>query len=121
MADAAHYFGGDLQSSAAGDLLPATSVLECNQRILRRLLTNKTDYIWQPGYGAGLPARVGSTIDESEMESLIASQMYLETAVVQNPAPQITTSDIANGLQVDITYMEQDQTSPVTLSFDVTP
>src|ERR1700722_13907659 len=100
MPDAGHYFGGDLQLSAPGDLLAVDSILECNQRILRRLLTNAGDYIWNPGYGAGLPKRIGSTIDQPETQSLIASQMFLESAVIQNPPPQIETSPLANGLEV---------------------
>jgi hypothetical protein len=121
MADAGHYFSGDLQVGATGDLLVATSVLESQQRILRRLLTNQGDYIWQPGYGAGLPARIGQPLNEAEMDSLIKSQMYLEQSVVQNPAPQVITTPIPNGLDVQIQYVEADSSQPTTLSFDVTP
>jgi len=121
MPDVGHYFGGDLQLSAVGDLLAVDGVLESNQRILRRLMTNAGDYIWQLTYGAGLPKRIGSTIDISEMNSLIASQMFLEQSVVQNPAPQINTTPISNGLEVDITYVEQDSGSPVNLNFDASP
>jgi hypothetical protein len=121
MADTGHYFGGDLQLSATGDLLAVESILESNQRVLRRLLTNAGDYIWQLAYGAGLPKRIGSTINISETNSLVASQMFLEQSVVQNPAPQIATTPIANGLEIDITYVEQDSGAPQTLSFDVSP
>jgi hypothetical protein len=119
--DAGHYFSGDLQLGATGDLLVADGLLESNQRILRRLLTNQGDYIWQADYGAGLPARIGSTIDESEMNSLISSQMFLEASVVQNPPPQITTDAIENGLDVHIGYVDSESSQPVTLSFQVTP
>jgi hypothetical protein len=47
--------------------------------------------------------------------------MFLEASVVQNPAPQVATNAIANGLEVDIAYVEQDSNTPVTLSFEVTP
>jgi hypothetical protein len=121
MADAGLYFGGDLLLSATGDLLAVDSVLESNQRILRRLLTNAGDYIWQLNYGAGLPKRIGSTMDENELRSLITSQMQLEQSVLQNPPPQILLDDIGNGFEIDITYVEQDSKAPVTLSFDVSP
>jgi hypothetical protein len=119
--DCGHYFSGDLQVGATGDLLVADSVLESQQRILRRLLTNQGDYIWQPGYGAGLPARVGMPLNEPEMDAQIKSQMYLEQSVVQNPAPQIITNLIPNGINVQIQYVEVDSAQPATLSFDVTP
>jgi hypothetical protein len=121
MADAGHYFSGDLQVGATGDLLVADSVLESQQRILRRLLTNQGDYIWQPGYGAGLPGEIGQPLDEPELETLIKSQMYLEQSVVQNPAPQVITDLIPNGINVQIQYVEIDSALPATLSFDVTP
>jgi hypothetical protein len=121
MADAGHYFSGDLQLGATGDLLAVDGLLESNQRILRRLLTNKKDYIWQPGYGAGLPSRVGQPLNEPEMDSLIRSQMYLEESVSQNPAPQILTDPIANGIDVQISYVELETSKPATLSFQVTP
>jgi hypothetical protein len=121
MADAGHYFSGDLQVSATGDLLVADSVLESQQRILRRLLTNATDYLWQPDYGAGLPATIGEPLDEAAMDTLIRSQMYREESVSQNPAPQIITTPIPNGIYVQIQYVEIDSGKPATLSFDVTP
>jgi hypothetical protein len=121
MADAGHYFGGDLQLGATGDLLVADGLLESNQRVLRRLLTNQGDYIWQPGYGAGLPGRIGGTLNEPEMDSLITSQMYQEQSVSQNPAPQIVVNPIANGFDTQISYVEVGSNTPTTLSFQVTP
>ena len=121
MADIGHFFSGDLQLGATGDLLVADSVLESQQRILRRLLTNQQDYIWQPGYGAGLPGKIGSTLQEAELDALIRSQMFLEQSVIQNPAPQIITTSIPNGIDVQIQYVEADSSQPATLSFDVTP
>jgi hypothetical protein len=121
MADAGHYFSGDLLVGSTGDLLVVAGFLESNQRILRRLLTNPQDYIWQPGYGAGLPRFIGQSVDESGTDALIRSQMYLEQSVSQNPAPQVLTSEIANGLDVQIQYVEVESNQPATLSFEVTP
>lgn len=119
MADIGHYFSGDLQVGATGDLLVADSFLESNQRILRRLLTNQGDYLWQPKYGAGLPKRIGMPRDDAETTSLVTSQMYLEDSVSQNPAPQVLASPIANGLNMQIQYVEKESSQPVTLSFQV--
>lgn len=119
--DIAHYYSGDLQVAANGDLLAVDSVIESQQRILRRLLTNPNDYIWNPAYGAGLPSRIGSTTDQAEMNALITSQMFKEESVVQNPAPQVSTSQIPNGLGVHIQYVESDSNSSTILSFEVNP
>ena len=118
--DAGHYFSGDLQVGATGDLLVADGILESNQHILRRLNTNQGDYMWEPGYGAGLPAKIGSPFNEPEIDSLIRSQMYLEQSVSQNPAPQILTKPIANGFYVQIGYAEVESSQSSTLSFQVT-
>lgn len=119
--DASHYFSGDLQLGATGDVLIADGSLESQQRILRRLLTNPRDYIWQPGYGAGLPAKIGQPLNEPEMDTLIRSQMFLEESVSQNPAPQIITREIPSGIDVQILYVERESSQPTTLSFEVTP
>ena len=121
MADVGHDFSGDLQVGATGDLLVVDSFLESNQRILRRLLTNQRDYLWQPGYGAGLPKRIGQPVNEAETEALIRSQMFLEDSVSQTPPPQVRTDDIPNGLNVQIQYVEVDANKPTKLTFQVTP
>ena len=76
MTDAFQYFGSDLTLSATGDLLAADGLDGCTQRILRRLLTNPGDYLWQPDYGAGLPSYIGRPLDQAALTALIKSQMY---------------------------------------------
>lgn len=121
MADAAHYFGSDILLGATGDLQGADTVSQSQQRILRRLLTNPGDYLWEPDYGAGLPAYIGQPLDLEAMTALIRSQMYREESVRQQPEPQITVTPIMNGLAVQIQYVEADSGQPATLSFEVTP
>jgi hypothetical protein len=119
--DIGHYFSGDLQSSATGDLLLVDSVLESKQRVLRRLLTNPLGYIWQPKYGAGLPAQIGNPINQPQLAALTTAQMFLEPSVVQNPRPHVNTVPISNGINVKIQYVEADSAAPATLNFDATP
>jgi hypothetical protein len=121
MSDAAHFMTGDLQLGASGDLLIADGTLESQQRILRRLLTNPQAYIWHPEYGAGLPSKIGQPLNQAEMNTLITSQMYREESVSQNPAPNIITDAIPNGLNVQIQYVEQESAQATVLSFEVTP
>lgn len=121
MPDASHIFGSDLALGATGDLLMADGVSESQQRVLRRLLTNPKDYLWQPDYGAGLPAYIGLPLDAAAMSALIKSQMYLERDVSHAPEPVVNLSEIANGISAQIAYISLDSDAPAYLSFDVTP
>lgn len=121
MTDLNHFFGSDLSFSAGGDLLTSDGLGEGQQRVLRRLLTNQKDYLWQPLYGAGLPSYVGLPLDEAEMSSLIKAQMYLEGDVSHDPEPQVTLQAIPNGVSARITYTSVQTGEPTLLSFDVTP
>ena len=121
MTDAAHYFGSDLTVSANGDLLTADGLTESRQRVLRRLLTNPQDYLWQPLYGAGLPADIGRPLDAAAVAALVTSQMYQEADVSHDPEPQVALTPIPNGLSARIAYTSVESGEPVLLGFDVTP
>ena len=119
MADVAHYFGNDLSLSAAGDLAVATGSQLGRQRVLRRLLTNPGDYIWHQDYGAGLPAKVGSLATSAELRGLVLSQILLEAAVAQDPAPVVTVTAILNGQQIYVGYTDAFTGDPVQLNFRI--
>ncbi len=121
MTDCFHFFGSDLTLSATGDLLTADGLDESQQRVLRRLLTNLKDYLWQPDYGAGLPGYIGQPLDQAAITALIKSQMYLENDVSHDPEPQVALTAIPNGISAQIVYTSVDTGLPVLLSFDVTP
>lgn len=121
MPDVFHQYGNDLVVSANGDLLTASSVTLSQQTVLRRLMTNPGDYIWEPTYGAGLPAKIGDPFDVATIESIVRSQMYLEDSVVRVPPPDVEVSSFPNGMYVDIDYTEADSGADATLSFPVTP
>ena len=123
LADLYHYFGTDLSSSNTGDLLTVTDVTRGQQRVLRRLLTNPGDYIFQPTYGAGLAQWIGTNADLVAMEALIRAQMLLEPTVATQPEPDVRVSPIANqaggGFAVAIRYTDAPSGAAVVLSFDV--
>jgi hypothetical protein len=121
MSDAWHQYNGDLLASANGDLLTVDSLLESEQRVLRRLMTNPTDYIWHPEYGAGLPAKIGDPFDVATIESIVQSQMFLEDSVVRTPPPDVEVASFPNGMYVDISYTEADSDQDAVVSFPVTP
>lgn len=119
MDDLYHYWGNDLTVSATGDLLAVEGSVRGQQRVLRRLLTNPGDYIFHPDYGAGLPARVGDTLDIPKLRALIRGQMLLEEAVSSTPPPEITLQPIANGVSCRIQYTDAASGEPVVLSFSL--
>lgn len=119
MADLFSIWGQDLVASAGGDLLTVDGSAYGQQRVLRRLMTNPGDYIWEPTYGAGLPSYVGSALDVKAITALIRLQLSLESAVAQNPLPVIDVTHFAGGLSVNIVYVDADTGVQVNLSFDV--
>ena len=108
MTEAFHYWGSDLAVSASGDLLLADGLELSKQAVLRRLLTNMGDYIWELGYGAGLPQKVGALLDVPAITALIRSQMYLEESVSHDPEPVIAVQAIPYGVATQINYTTTD-------------
>ena len=104
MADLHHYPGGDLCISASGDLLAADGSTETDQRILRRLITNPGDYLWQPDYGGGLPAMVGELAAPATAQAVITGQMLMEEGVAADPPPEVSVRATSEGLAASIRY-----------------
>lgn len=120
--DLYHYWGNDLVASNGGDLLPVNATIRGQQRILRRLLTNPSEYIAHPDYGGGLPQYIGQTIDIGKIKAVIRSQLQLENSVAANPAPVIDVQQLSadqTGFSVTIQYNDAATNSPVVLSFNV--
>lgn len=107
MADLAHVVGQDLQLSASGDLLLVDTVAETQQRVLHRLLTSSGSYIWQPGYGAGLPGLIGSVASQQQVAAIIRAQIAYEPAVSATPEPQVVLATGGAGVvAATITYTD---------------
>jgi hypothetical protein len=120
MADLALQFGGDLSLAPTGDLAVTDGPALTEQRILRRLLTNAGDYIWQLSYGAGLGQFVGRPGVATAISGVARAQILLEAAVAATPAPVITTA-AANDGTVTLTLRYADAATGQTnlLSFSV--
>ncbi len=119
MADLNTVWQTDLSYDLTSDLLLAEGSQLGQQRVLRRLLTNPGDYFAHPGYGAGLPAKVGSLSVPAEIEAVVRSQMLQEQAVAQDPPPTVSVSTILNGIAVQVGYVDAVTGEPVLLTFDV--
>lgn len=120
MPDLEMTWSGDLSLSPTGDLAVVDEPSLGTERVLRRLMTNPGDYIWNPGYGAGLAQFVGRPINIASIEALIRAQMALETAVAQSPEPIITVSaDVVGRLFAQIRYADGGTATPASLSISV--
>lgn len=113
-------WGGDFVVSATGGLLLASGQDYTQQRIIRRICTAVLGYIWHPGYGAGLPQKIGGLYLAPQIQSLIAGQIALEGTVAPSPSPGITVVEDKNVLglfTVTIVYTPAATGPPVTLTF----
>jgi phage baseplate assembly protein W len=100
MADASLLFGGDFLISPTGDLAIADESVLVRERLLRRLLTNPGDYIWQPDYGAGLGRFVGQPASAARIRAVVRGQIFREAAVARSPEPEIAVQAGPDGTTV---------------------
>jgi phage baseplate assembly protein W len=120
MWDAALVWGGDLTVGATGDLLLAKATALDQQRLLRRLLTNPTDYLWQPAYGAGLGQFVGQANSSQAVAGLIYAQMTLESCVAKLPPPTVTADASSDGnVVIGIRYADAASGQSQSVSFSM--
>jgi hypothetical protein len=120
MGDLALQFGGDLAVSPTGDLALVDGAALTEQRVLRRLLTNAGDYIWQLNYGAGLGQFVGQPGAVAAITGVARAQLRLEAAVAATPAPMVSAA-AANDTTVTLSVQYADAATGQTnlLSFSV--
>ncbi len=120
MQDLALPWGGDLTIGATGDLLPVEAGALSQQRVLRRLLTNQNDYVWQPGYGAGLGQFVGQTNAEQPAAGVVHAQIRLEASVASQPMPDVQAqSRPDNTLVMTVEYALAASGATQSLSFSM--
>lgn len=120
MQDVAQQYGTDLTIGPTGDLALATGAVLSQQRVLRRLLTNPGDYIWQLQYGAGLGQFVGQTANPLQIKAVIRSQISREPEISQTPAPIVDVRmDITGALYVSLQYVDVTSGQTQLLSFPI--
>lgn len=120
MPDLFQEYGGDLALGPSGDLLVVSESLLGQQRVLRRLLTNTGDYLWNPSYGAGLARFIGQTANAARIRSIIRSQIFQEAAVARQPEPTIDVQVNLDGrVAVQVLYADSVNGQTQVLSFSV--
>lgn len=117
--DVGHEWGSDLRVSPTGDLLSVSGPTRSRERVLRRLMTNLREYVWQPEYGASIPKRIGEALDLAEVKAAVSGQMQLEASVARDPPPVVTVREITGGVHVAVQYVALPDKQPVSLSFDL--
>ena len=120
MPELAHFWGSDLAVGPSGDLALVGGTAEGQQRVVRRLLTNGGDYIWQLGFGAGLARFIGQPGGAQAIQATIRGQIFKEAAVARTPEPVVTV-DFSDDGEASVTIRYVDATSGQTevLNFSV--
>lgn len=123
MGDLSLIWGADLTASATGDIAAVSGTIGTQQRVIRRLLTNPGDYIWQLNYGAGLARFVGQPANVHYIKAIVRSQVFKEAAVARSPEPiidvQISPAGNSGTIYVRIQYADALSGGTQTLSFSV--
>jgi hypothetical protein len=120
VADVAQQFGADLNLASGGDLALASGPQLGQQRVLRRLLTNPGDYLWNPSYGAGLGQFVGQPAAATRIAAVVRAQIFREVAVARTPEPVIEVSVLNSGVvTVSVRYADATDGTAQVLSFSV--
>lgn len=122
MFDLSHQWSSDISVSSTGDLTLVTGSSLGQQRVLRRLMTNPGDYIWQLDYGAGLAQFIGQPGNASQIEAVIRSQIFKEAAVARSPEPTVSVQYPSGGtgsVYVQILYVDAMSGQTQVLSFSV--
>ena len=121
MADIAHDFGGDIVFAPNGDVALAAGPVLTRQRVLRRLLTNPGDYIWDVNYGAGLGAMVGQPAYTDRIAAIVRAQMFQEASVARNPLPVVSVAASAGTGMVRMSVAYVDVTDQTAQNLVVVP
>ncbi len=120
MQDAALLWGQDIGANSVGDIALASGTVLGQQRVLRRLLTNPGDYVWDTAYGAGLAQFVGTPCNVASIRATIRSQIFKEVCVARLPEPVIDVTSASNGsVYVQIRYVDSASGTTQLLSFSV--
>ena len=122
MTDLSLEWGGDftLTVPKGGISLVSGSDLT-RQRLIRRLLTNPGDYIFDTTYGAGLGRFIGSPININQIRGLVNTQALLERTVDKVLSVTVESDNIGY-VNCTIIYTDKSDTGKQQiLALTVTP
>ena len=106
MPDFALEWSGDLQLSPSGGVELVDGSTLTRQRLIRRLLTNPGDVLFEADYGAGLPRFIGQPMHEASIAALVREQATAEETVAD--VIDVTVSGVGvSSYVLTIVYVEQ--------------
>jgi hypothetical protein len=119
LCDLSHLYGEDLGTTPSGDIAVVSNHDRTVQRVIRRLLT--AGYVWEKGYGAGLPKLIGEEeIDPGQVQAIVLSQLLIEPTVARNPLPTVTVTEAQGTGVTTITIVYTDLSgTPQSFAFDL--
>ena len=121
--DVYHEIGDDIQLDSTNDLQLVFDTNETNQRIMRRLFTNKGTYIWNAAFGASIPWKLGETLSVEAYRDVInqvTAAVLEDDEVAKDPPPEISIKTTTNGLICYIRYYNLSSEEHDTITFKVT-
>lgn len=119
MQDLAHEWGSDLSIGPVGDLSLSAGTDQTRQRIIRRLLTNPADYLWQLDYGGGLGGFIGQPVQTPRIRAAVRAQIFKEASISQSPQPVINltySNSDPGAVSVTVVYTDLDASLPQSLT-----
>lgn len=105
--DVYHIIGNDIQLDSTNDLQLVFDTNETNQRIMRRLFTNKGGYIWNSKWGASIPWKIGEPFSQEVYQDIIKevkAAVLEDDDVAKDPPPVIQIETVFNGIICYIRY-----------------
>lgn len=122
MADLNLEWKGTLSLTPSGDLALSSGPTETRQRVERRIFTAVRAYVWHQDYGAGLPQKIGRVARAANIQSLVRSQIALESSVARTPIPVVTVTESQANLglfSISIQYVDAATGEAVSLNLEI--
>ncbi len=120
MPDASLNWNADFALTPAGDLALADGDNLVKQRLIRRLFTVARGSVFHLEYGAGLPQKVGSTLNPHAVGAIVRAQLALEASVASSPPARVEIAAQRAGLQtIFISYTDALTAQHVSLALSI--
>jgi len=121
--DIHHIIGSDILLDKSNDLSFVFDTNETNQRIMRRLFTNKGTYIWNAKWGGSIPWKIGEMLSLEvyrEIVNEVTAAVLEDDDVAKDPPPEIKIETTSNGLICYIKYYNLSEDKHDTVALRIT-
>lgn len=112
-------WGSDLEIASFGDFDIVSGPDLTKQRLLRRLLTNPNDYIWQGDYGAGLAQFVGVTTNMDRLTGTVRKQTLKEPSIDRSQPIKVDLHASSGSDRISLNIQFKDVADELAQSVDL--